>query len=60
LPRPHLLRALIPLYLGRTAAFVTHTATATAEEVEAEIERLCATYESLKPYLIERWDARRS
>jgi glycosyltransferase involved in cell wall biosynthesis len=60
LPRQHILRAMIPLYLGRTAAFVADTAVAGPEEVESEIERLCELYESLKPYLIERWDARRT
>ncbi|MBI4543116.1 MAG: glycosyl transferase family 2 [Gemmatimonadetes bacterium] len=59
LPRQHLLRAMIPLYLGRTAAFVRQTATSGGEEVEAEIERLCELYETLRPYLIERWDDRR-
>jgi glycosyltransferase involved in cell wall biosynthesis len=60
LPRPHLLQAMIPLYLGRTAAFVSDTATAGPEDVETEIEQLCQLYERHKPYLIERWDARRA
>ncbi len=59
LPRAHLLRAMIPLYLGRTAAFVTATADADAAAVEEEIERLGELYEAYKPYLIERWDGRR-
>jgi hypothetical protein len=58
-PRDHLLRALIPLYLGRTAAFVVQTAASGPDEVEAEIETLCGLFESMKPYLLERWDARR-
>lgn len=58
-PRDHLLRALIPLYLGRTAAFVVQTAASGAEEVETEIETLCGLFESMKPYLLECWDARR-
>ncbi len=59
LPRRHLLRAMIPLYLGRAAAFVLGTATAGAAEVEAEIESLGRAFESLKPHLLDRWDARR-
>lgn len=58
-PREHLLRALIPLYLGRTAAFVAQTVASGAEEVEVEIETLCGLFESMKPYLLECWDARR-
>lgn len=58
-PRDHLLRALIPLYLGRTAGFVLETAASGAEAVEAEIEALCALFESMKPYLLECWDAQR-
>ncbi len=59
LPRRHLLRAMIPLYLGRAAAFVLGTASAGAAEVEAEIESLGRAFESLKPHLLDRWDARR-
>jgi glycosyltransferase involved in cell wall biosynthesis len=59
LPREHLLRALIPLYLGRTAAFVVQTAASGADDVEVEIETLCGLFESMKPHLLECWDARR-
>jgi hypothetical protein len=58
-PREHLLRALIPLYLGRTAAFVVQTAASGADEVEVEIETLCRLFESMKPYLLECWDVQR-
>jgi hypothetical protein len=57
--RDHLLKSLIPLYLGRTAAFVLHTAASGPDEVEAEIENTCSLFESLKPYLLECWDNRR-
>lgn len=53
--RDHLLRALTPLYLGRTASFVIEMETADAEQVEARIEKLCEQYEAQKPYLISRW-----
>jgi len=59
LPRRHLLRAMIPLYLGRAAAFVLRTASSDAAEVEAEIEALCGVFEAMKPHLLDRWDARR-
>jgi hypothetical protein len=58
LARDHLLKAMIPLYLGRTAAFVLQTAASTGDQVEDEIERLCTLFESTKPYLLERWRAR--
>jgi len=59
LPRRHLLRAMIPLYLGRAAAFVLHTASSDAAAVEAEIEAVCRVFEAMKPHLLDRWDARR-
>jgi glycosyltransferase involved in cell wall biosynthesis len=51
----HLLRSLIPLYLGRTASFVLEMAESTAEEVEARLENLCGVYEKLKSNLLQRW-----
>jgi glycosyltransferase involved in cell wall biosynthesis len=51
----HLLRAMIPLYLGRTASFVLEMAESSAEEVEARIEKLCQVYEKFKPALVTRW-----
>lgn len=60
LPRAQLLRALIPLYLGRAAALVLATAEGAAPSVETETEALCSAFESAKPYLLDRWDARRT
>jgi hypothetical protein len=60
LPRAQLLRALIPLYLGRAAALVLATAEADAPSVEMETDTLCSAFESSKPYLLDRWDARRT
>lgn len=51
-----LIASFTPLYLGRVASFVLETETMSAMEVESRIEELCLTFESLKPYLIERWD----
>jgi hypothetical protein len=53
--REHLLKSMIPLYLGRVASFVKENQKSSAEEVEGEIESLCQAFEETKPYLIERW-----
>ncbi|HYA91091.1 MAG TPA: glycosyltransferase [Thermodesulfobacteriota bacterium] len=53
--REHLLKSMIPLYLGRVASFVKENQKSSAEEVEREIESLCQAFEQMKPYLIERW-----
>jgi hypothetical protein len=55
MPRDHLLKALTPLYLGRTASFVQATQGLTSKEAEERIDALCRTFEHLKPYLVERW-----
>jgi glycosyltransferase involved in cell wall biosynthesis len=53
--REHLLKSMIPLYLGRVASFVKENQMSSAEEVEEEIESLCQVFEEMKPYLVERW-----
>ena len=53
--REHLLKSMIPLYLGRVAAFVKENWESSAVEVEEKIESLCRVFEGMKPYLIERW-----
>jgi glucosylglycerate synthase len=55
IPREHLLRALVPLYLGRTASFVLDTQGLTSAEAEHRIETLCMAFEKQKPYLVEQW-----
>jgi hypothetical protein len=55
MPREHLLKALTPLYLGRTATFVLETQGLTTAEAERRIEQLCLVFESRKSYLVERW-----
>ncbi|TLY16487.1 MAG: glycosyltransferase [Nitrospirae bacterium] len=55
MPREHLLKALTPLYLGRTASFVLETQGLTSIEAEGRIELLCQTFEKQKSYLIQRW-----
>jgi glycosyltransferase involved in cell wall biosynthesis len=54
--REHLLKSMIPLYLGRVASFVMENQESAAGEVEAKIESLCRVFEEMKPYLIERWE----
>jgi hypothetical protein len=53
--RDHLLRSLVPLYLGRTAAFVQESAPCGALETEALLERVGTAFEREKPYLADRW-----
>ena len=53
--RDHLLRSMVPLYLGWVASFVKENRESDAEKVEEEIESLCTVFETMKPYLIERW-----
>jgi hypothetical protein len=55
LPQDHLLKALTPLYLGRTASFVLETQGLTSQEAEDRVEILCQAFEQHKPYLIQRW-----
>jgi len=53
--RDHLLRSLVPLYLGRTAAYVQATRTASAEATEQMLEDTALAFERQKPYLVEHW-----
>jgi len=53
--REHLLKSMIPLYLGRVASFVRENQESSSREVEEKIEHLCEVFEEMKPYLIERW-----
>lgn len=53
--REHLLKSLTPLYLGRTASLVLETKDGGYDEVERAIEQGCQIFESMKPYLAERW-----
>jgi hypothetical protein len=55
LPAEHLLRSLLPLYLGRTASFVQETSSSSAAEVESLIRRLADEFVARKGYLRERW-----
>lgn len=51
----HLLKALTPLYLGRTASFVLETQESGHQQVEEVIETMAERFEAMKPYLVARW-----
>jgi glucosylglycerate synthase len=53
--REHLLRSLVPLYLGRTAAYVLATRERDAVSSEMAAEAVARAFERQKPYLVERW-----
>jgi hypothetical protein len=53
--REHLLRAALPLYMGRVASFIREAADMDALAVEDRLERLCLVFEAQKPYLRQRW-----
>jgi hypothetical protein len=57
--RDALVRAALPLYMGRVASFVTEIADADADAVESRLERLCAAFEAGKDYLRRAWAAGR-
>jgi hypothetical protein len=53
--REHLLRSFVPLYLGRTAAFVVATQDRDAGATESHLDGVGAAFELHKRYLVERW-----
>ena len=55
LPAQHLIKSLVPLYLGKTASFVMEVMEMDQEGAEAEIEKLCIEFEENKEYLVNSW-----
>lgn len=51
----HLLRSFVPLYLGRTAAFVLATRARDAAAAETALDAAAAAFDEQKPYLEDRW-----
>ena len=49
---------MAPLYRGKVYTFLLENRDASGEEVEANVEALCLTFERLKPYLLDLWNAR--
>jgi len=56
--RDHLLKSLIPLYLGWVASFYQENRNLPAPAVEEKIEELCRVFEDQKAYLLERWEGK--
>jgi glucosylglycerate synthase len=57
--RDHIIQALAPLFRGRVFTFVTENRSASADDVENNIEGLCLEFEQLKPYLLQMWKSRK-
>ncbi|MDP1633225.1 MAG: cell wall biosynthesis glycosyltransferase, partial [Gallionellaceae bacterium] len=55
LPAEHLIKSLLPLYIGKTASFVLQAGAMEQHEAEAEIEKLCVEFENGKDYLCNCW-----
>ena len=53
--REHIVRALAPLYLGRTGSFLRQYSSAPETEVDEALESLSREFERLKPDLIQGW-----
>lgn len=57
--RDHIIQALAPLYRGKTYTFLVENRDSSADEIGENLENLCLTFERLKPYLVEIWNARK-
>lgn len=53
--RDHIIQALVPLYRGRSLAFLLENRDGSEEDIENSVESLCGEFERLKPYLLEVW-----
>jgi hypothetical protein len=53
--RDRLLRALVPLYLGLTAAYIQAANTATTEETVQALEATAVAFARQKPHPVEHW-----
>ncbi len=47
--------ALVPLYFGRTFAFVKKTKSMSTRQAEESLEEDCSIFEMTKPYFVKRW-----
>jgi len=57
LGREDLIRAIVPLYLGKVATFVAETRDGSGDEAEERLEALAQTYEGAKDLLRAKWNA---
>ncbi len=55
LARKRLLKSFVPLYYGRTAAFILENLNSSPFEVEEKLEQLCISFEQQKDYLLKNW-----
>lgn len=55
LNRDHLVQALVPVYRGRSASFLSRHRASSLEEIEADTEDLCQEFARQKDYFLERW-----
>jgi hypothetical protein len=55
--RDHLVRAAVPLYLGRVASFAAAVAGLDAGEAEERLEGLCRNFERSRSDLVALWTA---
>jgi hypothetical protein len=56
--RDHLVKSLVPIYLGRAASFLGECGSGAPAEVDAQLEGLERVFETMKPQLIERWSSK--
>jgi hypothetical protein len=56
--RSHLVRSILPLYMGRVASWVIEMWSSDAVEVDEKIERLRERFEAGKPMLCQSWNGR--
>jgi hypothetical protein len=53
--REHVTQTLLPLYLGRTAAFLLQHGSSDQSEVDGALESLCLAFEHAKPPVAAQW-----
>ena len=53
--RDHIIQALVPLYRGRSLAFLLENRDGSNQDIENNVESLCGEFERLKPHLLEIW-----
>jgi len=53
--RDHIIQALVPLYRGRSLAFLLENGDGSNDDIENNVESVCCEFERLKPYLLEIW-----
>ena len=53
--RDHIVQALVPLYRGRSLAFMLENRNGSSQDLEKNVESLCGEFERLKPHLLEIW-----